>query len=173
MKTIVTALGIALAGQSYRWAAVVGFVGFLALYLFTLPSSYTGGQIGLISLRFLDAGLVALSVALAALSGLTVPVMLYLIRQGQRASKVSAAGGVLVSVLTPLLCCSPILPLVLGFAASLAPSLVGVVSWRLQGFIATHQAELFLAAAGLLIFALHQNAKRVVQGARCRTNDTG
>ena len=168
MKTIVAALKRVFALRPYRLVGAISFAGFLALYLITLPASFTGGRIGLVALRFLDAKLTLLSVLMAALAGLITSVIVYLLKQEQKTSKASATGGLIVGVLTPLLCCSPILPIALGFIASTLPSLVGTFGWGLQGFIATHQTELFLTAALLLVFALYQNAKRVVERVHCR-----
>jgi hypothetical protein len=105
---------------------------------------------------------------MSVLVALIMPLIFYLIRQGQKSSKSSAAGGLLVGILAPMLCCSPILPILMGFVASLLPTLVGSFGVRLQGFIATHQVELFIVASLLLLFALYQNAKKVTNGNFCR-----
>jgi hypothetical protein len=60
-----------------------------------------------------------------------------------------------------------VLPIAISFVAGVFPSLVGSFGWGLQGFIATHQNELFLAAIVLLVFALYQNARRVQAGVVC------
>ena len=167
MGTIVSALRTVLGLRPYRVLGVATFAVFLALYLMTLPSSFTGGRIGLIALRYLDVKLTIVSVIMAALVTLIVTFMVYLLRQGQHASKTSAAGGIAVGVLTPVLCCSPALPIALGFVAGIFPTLMGSFGWRIQGFIATHQMELFLFAVLLLALALYLNAKSVVRGASC------
>ncbi len=169
MKTIIAALRVVITQPGYPIICGVSFAAFLVLYLLTLPSSYTGGQIGLVSLQFLDAKLISLSVAMATLVALLVPLMVYLIKQGQSASKSSAAGGLLVGLITPILCCSPLLPIALGFVASVLPSLGGILGPQIQGYIATHQTELFLAAILLLMLALYQNARNIVKGIHCRT----
>jgi uncharacterized membrane protein YozB (DUF420 family) len=167
MNTIVSALKTVLHFRAYQWIAAVSFIIFLLLYLMTLPASYTGGYSSFAALRYLTPNLIVFSVLMAALVALLMPLIIYLIRQGQKSSKSSATGGVLVSVLTPILCCSPILPIVMGFIASLLPMLGGVLGVRIQGFIATHQTELFLFASLLLVFALYQNAKKTVNGVHC------
>ena len=168
MKTIVAAVKTVLALRFYQIIGGISFAAFLMLYLLTLPASYTGGQIGLVSLQFLNATLVILSVLMAALVALILPLIIYLLKQGQHASKASASGGLFVGLLTPLLCCSPLLPIAFGFVASVLPSLAGALGPRLQGFIATHQTELFLTAILLLALALYQNAKNVVTVTNCR-----
>ncbi len=167
MKSMVTAIKTVFALRPYPLIGGISFAGFLAFYLLTLPSSFTGGRIGLAALRYLDLRLSLFSVVMAALMGLIVPFAVYLFRQGLGLSKASATGGVAVGLLTPILCCSPVLPIAISFVAGVFPSLVGSFGWGLQGFIATHQNELFLAAIALLIFALYQNAGRVQAGAAC------
>ncbi len=45
--------------------------------------------------------------------------------------------------------------------------LIGPSAWALQGFIATHQTELFTIAILLLPFALWQNARRIEAVPNC------
>lgn len=167
MKSIVPAIKTVFALRPYALIGGISFVVFLIFYLFTLPSSFTGGRIGLMALRYLDLRLSVFSVVMAALMGLIVPFAVYLFRQGLGASKASATGGLAVGLLTPILCCSPVLPIAISFVAGVFPSLVGSFGWGLQGFIATHQSELFLAAIVLLVLALYQNARRVQAGVAC------
>lgn len=104
---------------------------------------------------------------MAALVALLLPVMVYVMRQGQHASKTSATGGVIVGLMTPILCCSTALPIALGFVATFFPSLVNALGWPLQGFIATHQTELLTVASALLLFALYQNARNAARRPAC------
>ncbi len=167
MRTITSALKTVLHSKGNRWLALSAFAVLLAFYLMTLPAAYTGGRIGPAALQFLDVTMALFALVMASLTALLIPMMVYLMRNGRGASKSSAAGGVLVGVLTPVLCCSPLLPLALGALAALFPSVVTAFGWQLQGFIATHQNELLLAAVALLALALYQNSVRVVRGARC------
>lgn len=167
MNIIMSALKSVLAIRSYQIIAGLNFLIFLLIYLMTLPAAYTGGYSSIEALSYLTPTLVGFSVLMAALVALIVSLIIYLIRQGQKSSKSSAAGGVLIGVLAPVLCCSPILPIAMGFVASLLPTLGGAFGVRIQGFIATHQIELFVAASLLLVFALYQNAKKVLYGVHC------
>jgi len=167
MNTIVRALKTVLSHRAYQWTAGVSFLLFLLLYLTTLPVSYTGGYSSFAALNYLNPTLIGFSVLMATLVALLLPLIAYLIRQGQISNKSSATGGLLIGVLTPMLCCSPILPIAVGFMATLLPTLGGSFGVQIQGFIATHQVELFIAASLLLWFALYQNAKKVINGANC------
>lgn len=167
MNTIIKALKTVLSIRFYQWVTGVSFILFLLLYLMTLPASYTGGYSSFEALKYLTPILAAFSVFMAALVALLMPLIVYLLRQGKKSSKSSAAGGMLIGFLAPMLCCSPILPIAMGFVASLLPTLGGTFGVRIQGFIATHQIELFVAASVLLVFALYQNAKKVIDGVHC------
>ncbi len=168
MKTITRALKIVLKENRYRWIAVISFLVFLLLYLTTLPASYIGGYSSFEALQYLTPVLAGFSVLMSALVALMLPLMVYLIRQGQKSSKTSATSGLLIGVLAPMLCCSPILPLVVGFIAAALPALGTTFGIQIQGFIATHQNELFIFASLLLFYALYQNASKVVCGVNCR-----
>lgn len=170
MNKIISACKIVFLSGQYKIIALVSFLIFLTLYLFALPSSYTGGIISVESLAFLDAQSIFLSVLMAALAALIIVFIVYLFKQGQSANKASAAGGLAVGFITPLLCCSPLLPIAFGLLASLFPALNGsFLGPQVQGFIATHQEALFAVAILLLIIALYQNAKRITNGLYCRT----
>lgn len=168
MNTIFIALKIVLNIRIYQWIAIIGFAAFLLLYLMTLPASYTGGYSSFEALQYLNLTLTGFSVLMAGLAAFLMTLIIYLIRQGQKSSKSSAAGGVLMGLLAPMLCCSPILPIAVGFVTSLMPALGGTFGIRLQGFIATHQIEFFITASLLLLFALYQNAKKVINGINCQ-----
>lgn len=167
MRTIVAAIKTVFSASSYRMAGILSFVLALALYLFTLPATFTGGRVGLVSLRFLTPRLTVLAVVMAALLAVILPFILYLVRRGRRARTASTASGVAIGILAPILCCSPLLPIALGFVGGVFP-LLGGAGMGLQGFIATHETGFFAAAIVLLIYALYQNARKVCEDACCR-----
>jgi len=157
-----------LATRRGRLLALAGFAVALPLYLVTLPASFTGGRIGLVALRYLDAERALLALVMAAMVALLVALIGHQLRAGLRARKASASGGVALGVLAPTLCCSPALPIALASLATVFPSLAGAAGGRIQGFIATYQLELLALAAVLLGLAVLQNARHVARGA-CRT----
>ncbi len=167
MNTIVAAIRTVFSSPGYRVAGILSFVLVLTLYLFTLPAMLTGGRVGLVSFRFLTPRLAALAVVMATLVAIILPLMLYLVRRGRRVRTASIASGVAIGILAPLLCCSPLLPIALGFVSSVFP-LLGGAGTGLQGFIATHEMGFFGAAIVLLIYALYQNARKVCEDACCR-----
>ncbi len=167
MKTIFNALKIVFIIRIYQRISIISFAVFLLLYLMTLPASYTGGYSSFDALHYLNPTLIGFSVLMAGLAALLMSLIIYLIKQGQKSSKSSAAGGIVIGLLAPMLCCSPILPIAIGIIASLIPALGGTFGVHLQGFIATHQIEIFITASLLLLFALYQNAKKVIDGIRC------
>lgn len=168
-------IGIALArlweDAPSRWFSVGGFVLMLPLYAMVLPASLTGGAIGLSSLRLLSPALGAVALALSVTLALTLGLMALLVRQGRAASTSAATGGILVALITPLLCCSPILPLALGALALAFPVLAGATAGWVQGFIATNEMAILTIALVLSALAFYQNARRVRDGVSCRVPD--
>lgn len=169
MRTLIDALGIGWAQPAARWTALAAFAVLLPVYAVTLPASLTGGYIGWVSLRLLTPGMAAIAVVLSAILSFTLALMVVLVRSGQRARKGAAAGGAVVAFVTPLLCCTPVLPLALGTLAVAFPALAGMAAGSVQGFIATHETAILVAAVVLSTVALYQNAARVSRGAAaCR-----
>ncbi len=168
MRTIYAALKSVMAEPRYRTIGALGFVLSLALYLLTLPSAYIGGRLSLDALPYLTPYMIVVSVIMAALVAMIVTLMVFLVARRRSMSKASTAGGLLIGIATPVLCCSPLLPMILGFIAIFFPSLVSAIGWRAQWFIATHDTELYSAAAAFLILGLYQNARRVLETESCQ-----
>jgi len=170
MRTLIDALWVVRAEPAARWTALTAFAVLLPVYGATLPASLTGGYIGWVSLRLLTPATAAIALVLSIMLSLTLALMVVLLRHGQRASKAAAAGGALVAFVTPLLCCTPVLPLALGTLAVAFPALAGMAAGTVQGFIATHETAILIAAVALSGAALYQNAVRVARGAACRVS---
>lgn len=168
MIIILAALRHAAGDKAARWAAALGMLVGIPLYLMTLPASITGGRVAFINFEFLTRGMALLASVMGILLGLILALMVFLLREGQWARGGLAGGGVLLGILTPLLCCSPILPLLLGSLAIAFPALANTSAGPLQAFIARHETALLLSALALMVMALHQNAGRVLQGPSCR-----
>jgi hypothetical protein len=169
MKSFLTALRKTFSSSSAWFIGAGAFGGFLVLYLLTLPATFTGGAIGFAALAFLTPGLIVWSLLLAGLLAVLVPMTAYLLRRGYHAHAASgtAVGGLIISLVTPLLCCSPILPIIFSFLAGLLPAVAGGTGGRVQGFLATHEWLFFAVSAVLLIAALFWNSREVVKGACC------
>lgn len=168
MIAVVSALDRIRKDRVGRYTAAISFVVLFLIYAAVLPASLTGGYVGWTSLQFLTLGLFGTAAALAAFLSLTVAMMVLLVRDGRRASKSFAAGGALLALVTPLLCCSPLLPLGLGLFATIFPALLGAAPGRVQGFIATHETAILAAALAFSALAFWQNAGRIVRPPACR-----
>lgn len=168
MITVLKALRRAVTDKAARLALVLGALFGVPLYLVTLPASLTGGRVSLTNIEFLTPGMTILASALGILLGLILALMVFLLREGQRASGGLASSGFFLGIVTPLLCCSPILPMLLGLVAIAFPALANTAAGPFQAFIARHETALLLVALALMVISLHQNARRVVQGPSCR-----
>ncbi len=146
--------------RRYRFGAVAMFLVSVLVYAVTLPATYTGGQVGVASLRFLTPALAGFAVVLAGLVSIIGTLIVYAIRVSATASTKSAAGGVVGSLLPPLVCCSPVLPtLAAGIAAvtGLSPLFAGAI----QGLIASYELHILTGATLGLMYSVHATARSI------------
>ncbi|MCL7418311.1 MAG: hypothetical protein M8354_10800 [Halalkalicoccus sp.] len=155
-----TASQLVFSQRNYLVLAVGTFLFAGTFYLFTLPATYTGGQIGMVSLRYLTPLLAAFAVVMAALLAVIVSFTAYSLRIGTTAASTTTTTGILGGVLPPLLCCSPLLPTVAAGLVGVFPGAFGV-SGAIQGFIATYEIEILTVSTLVLAYAALQNAKGV------------
>ena len=171
MNKIISSLYFVFWERKYKIIGIISFTFFLLLYLLTLPSSYTGGRIGLISFQFLTVEMVIFAVIFSLLLGVLIPFIVFLIKRSQKGHTTTAAGGIFVSIITPFLCCSPLLPVALGFIGSIIPILPGSLGLTVQAFVATHETEIYLFVVLLLLISIYQNSKAIVECPDCIVKD--
>ena len=162
IETWSRASSIVFSQRKYQAIGAVTFVVFATLYLFTLPATYTGGRVGLVSLRLLTPMLATFSVIMAGLVAVIVSFTAYMIRLGGSASSATTTTGFVGSVLPPLLCCSPLLPILAASVVGVFPAAFGV-SGFIQGVMATYEVEILTMATLVLVYAATQNAKGVTE----------
>lgn len=155
------ALRLGLAEAPYRWLAAGLFAVAGVVYAFTLPAAYTGGYVGLVSLRHLTPTLFVFSVALAALVSLAVTLNVFAWRSSLRTkAMVFTFGAFAASFLPASICCTPLLPTLLAVLGASTPQIFGL-SGRIQGLVAVYEPLFLSAAVLLLVFALHLSARNV------------
>lgn len=167
MNKIISSLYFVFGEGKYKIIGIISFVFFLLLYLLTLPSSYTGGRVGLISFQFLSVKMIIFAVIFALLLGVLIPFIVFLVTRSRKGHTTTAAGGIFVSIITPFLCCSPLLPVVLGFIGSIIPILPGSFGLTVQAFVATHETEIYLGVVALLLISIYQNSRSIVECPDC------
>jgi hypothetical protein len=155
------ALRIALASRRATVGTGAVLLLFAIMYAMILPATYTGGAIGLVSLRFLTLGMFALALLMAVLLALTLALGVYGFRNGSGVKPAGSALGAILAALPPLLCCSPILPLAISAVAAILPA-AGSLGVPIQGFIATHESAIYGVAIALMGWGLYGNARRVL-----------
>lgn len=154
------------ASRAYIGLGIIVFVIFFALYAFVLPSTYTGGRVGFVSLQYLSVRLGIFAFLFSFLLSFIVPFAVYAYRKKREAANsVSAAGSFFGSILPPLLCCSPFLPTLAAFAGGVFPFAFGV-SGVIQGVMATYETQIFIAIVAILVYSTYQNAKQVEYAAQ-------
>ncbi|MFC6616224.1 hypothetical protein ACFQAS_15060 [Halopenitus salinus] len=162
LNTLRTASGLVFARRTYAGLAVATFLLAAVFYTFTLPATYTGGQVGMVSLRYLTPALAGFALVMAGLVAVIVAFTAYSLRLGASTSTTATTSGFFGSVLPPILCCSPLLPTVAAMFVGVFPGVFGV-SGAVQGFIATYELEILSVATLLLVYAVLQNAKGVTR----------
>ncbi len=155
------ALRIVLASRGAMVGVGAVFVVFALLYAMILPATYTGGVIGLVSLRFLTPEMLVLALVMALLLALIVGLAVHGFRNGAGAKSAGGALGAVLGILPSLLCCSPVLPLGIAAVAAVLPA-AGSLGIPVQGFIATHELWIYGVAILLMLWGLYGNAGRVL-----------
>jgi hypothetical protein len=157
-----TAIPLVFSRRSYLGLATSTFLVLSVFYMFTLPATYTGGRVGIASLRYLTPLLTGFAVVLAGLMSVIIGLTAYNLRIGGSTETTTTATGIAGSVLPPILCCSPLLPTLAAAVVGIFPAAFGVSGW-IQGVIATYEIEILTGATLLLVYAVVQNAKGVMQ----------
>jgi hypothetical protein len=149
------------------FVVVAGLVGLA--YSVLLPFAFTQ-RISWRNWRYLDTRYIIFSVAFGLAIAWIVAVQSYAMRRivEQRGTTLGGAGAVL-GVMPSFLCCTPIVPTLLGFAGLSGASLART-SGRTQYFFATKQNLILAGSLGLIVIAGLWATRRVVR-ATCFDQD--
>jgi len=156
------AIKVSFAQPGARKLTLVLFILLLLVYLVVLPASIIGTEIGLRSFAHISPSIALFAFSFSALESILISVWVHLIQHKTQCKKTPAAGGITLGIVSPLLCCTPLLPTILGFIAILFPSAVSGLGLRIQYTVSVYQTELLLLALVLLLFAITQNARYLV-----------
>ncbi len=156
------AVRLVLHAQPYRYLALGLFALALTLYVFTLPAAYTGGVIGLVYLRYLNAELLFFAIALAALLSLALTLSICAFRASVRQRSSGLTFGAMLSSLSlAAICCTPLVPSLLALAGASTPQIFGLTG-RIQGFFATYELPILVFALVLLLLSLRLATRNVM-----------
>ena len=133
----------------------------LVTHLVILPAHVLGPNIGLRSFQYLSLKIVLFAFSFALLETILINLWVRLLREKSHCRAAPATSGILIGIVSPLLCCTPLLPTVLSFIAILFPSAVSGMGFKIQYTVNVYQTELLLLALGLLFFAVIQNARHL------------
>lgn len=161
-KTIKQGIKFSFDGKVF----VPSFIFFFSLYSFILPATYTGGRVGLVSLKMLTPALTLFAFVFSILIAFIIIMNVRLYKSGKESNGSSAFLGVFGGILPPLLCCSPVIPSLVASFGAVIPGLSSLSG--LQGFIAVYETEIYLAVVVLLLYALYASAKSVVNCPECK-----
>lgn len=147
-------------GNLIVFGSVALFVG--VGYSVMLPFAYTQ-RITFRNWQHLDTRYIAFSVAFGLVTGWLLMSQTYAIRRVVRTRGGMIGGAGFVAGLLPsLLCCSPIVPTLLGFVGLTGTSL-SRVSGRTQYFFATRENLILGASLGLMVLACVWSTRRILR----------
>lgn len=133
-------------------------------YSILLPFAFTQ-RMSLRNWHYLDARFVAFSAAFGLAMGWIITAQIFAIRRVTRQRGGALAGtGAFIALLASMLCCTPIVPTILGFAGLSGISLAHT-SGRVQYFFATKENLILAASLGLLVIAAVWSTSRIVRAA--------
>lgn len=159
---LIGGVGLTMRSRGYRYLALVLFLIALTVYAFTLPASYTGGVIGLVSLQQMTIELAFFSIAVSVLLSLVLTLNVYAARASvRRRGGALSLGAVAASLLPATLCCTPVVPTVLALLGASTPQIFGL-SGRIQGIFAIYQPLFLALALALLLLALNLAARNAM-----------
>lgn len=146
-----------------RARSIIIFVLLLIAHLVLLPAHILGPEIGLRSFQHISIKIAVFACLFALFESVLINLWVYLLRHKARCKTIPAAGGVVIGVVSPLLCCTPLLPSILSLVAIVFPSAVSGLGIKVQYAVNVYQTELLTLAVLLLLFAIAQNVRYLTQ----------
>lgn len=154
IKNIINTIKKVFRNRKYLYLELILFISFTTIYFFTLPATYTGGYIGLISLRFLNLKLIIISLILSFLISLIITFTIFSIRKQLKTKKgkSSSITAFVTSIIPSFVCCTPILPSLISAIILFFPSFSIFIG--IEGFIATYETQIYIIVILFLIYSL-------------------
>jgi hypothetical protein len=157
----VTALKLVYQKRGRILLTVFLFLLIFTLYLFLLPSSFTGAKIGFFSLKFLTPLMVLIAFLLAFFLSFTLTFVIYSWSlRVKTAGTTEGFGAALLAIIPGLLCCSPFIPTLLVVLGASTPAIFGLTG-PLQGFFVTYSLHFYIVSLLLVIWAFYLAAKNL------------
>lgn len=164
LPSLSTAMGLVLRGRSYQALAVGLGGGFTFMYMILLPSLLLG-KITLQSLGYLTSLDFAFSVLMGPTLSLVVVMNLYALRRAKACSRKAVALSIVTGILPNSLCCTTIIPTLIGLLA-VSTSVLFTVSPAIQAFIARYATAFYIVSLLSLLYSLQLIASDLVRVAQ-------
>lgn len=162
MEKIIIAIKLVYRKLSFRILTAILFLVIFILYLFLLPSTFTGGKIGFFSLQFLTIQLIFFSFALALFFSVSITFLVYSFRSGLKIKTAPQnISGMILALLPGMLCCTPVIPSILAILGASTPFLFRF-SGPIQGFLTTYSTYFLTLSLMVVIWAFYLSAKNLV-----------
>lgn len=162
MEKVILAIKLVYQEWGFRLLTIILFLGTFTFYLFLLPVSFTGGKIGLVSLKFLNPVLIFFSFSLALFFSLSLTFIIYSLRSGLKAKgRPQSIIAMIFALLPGFLCCTPLIPSLLVILGASTPLIFGLTG-PIQGFFASYSLYFYIFSLILVVWAFYLSAKNLV-----------
>lgn len=156
-----SATGLALRKRSYQALAAGLGAGLTLMYMVLLPSLLLG-KITLQALRYITPVEMAFSVLMGSTLSLVVVMNIYALRRARACSRKVVALSIVTSIVPNSLCCTAIIPTVIGFLA-VSTSVLFTVSPAIQAFLARYATGFYSLSLVSLLYSLRLISKDVAR----------
>lgn len=153
------ATGLVLSSRSYQALAAGLGAGLTVMYMVLLPSLIIG-KITLQSLGYITPVEFAFSVLMGSALSLVLVMNIYALRRAKGCSRKSVALSIVAGILPNSLCCTTLIPTVIGLLA-VSTSVLFTVSPAIQAFLARYATAFYFLSFLSLLYSLQLIAKDV------------
>ena len=141
----------------YKFWQLFLFIVFLLLNLIILPAHSLGTDIGLKSFEHLHVNVIFFSLMFATTESMLLVLWIMLMKSKKNCRTKSAGSGMLIGFISPLLCCTPVLPTLLSLIAVVIPNFDSKFGVNIQYFTNVYQIPILITALLLLSYSVYQN----------------
>jgi hypothetical protein len=160
MPTLSSASRLVLGTGPYRLLASVLGVGLTFMYMVLLPSLILG-RITVQALAYITPVELIFSILMGPALSLVLVMNVYALRRTNACSRKAAALSIVTGVVPNSLCCTTVIPTVIGFVAA-STSVLFTASPAIQAFLARYAVAFYFVSFLSLLYSLQLISRNIV-----------
>lgn len=157
VPSLSSATGLVLRRRPYQALATVLGVGLTFMYMVLLPSLILG-KITLQALGYITPVELAFSVLMGPALSLVVVMNIYALRKAKTCSRKAVALSIVAGILPNSLCCTTVIPTVIGFLA-VSTTFLFALSPAIQAFLARYATAFYFLSLLSVLYSLQLISK--------------